>query len=81
MKITQKEYKDAIQEVANAIGFGSGYVHMIEHGNLPQLTKQIVYDIFVHEFVPTESTQKNIDLFREYSKELDKNGFVEFVKY
>jgi hypothetical protein len=79
MKITKDEYKKALQEIADAIGIGKGYSMIESSYPCPERTKHIVYECFVREFVPTESTQNSFDLIREYAMELNNNGFVEFA--
>lgn len=75
MNISQTTYKQAIQEIANSINKGQGYEYILQQGNLPQITKQIIYDSFVKN---KDLSGPEFLIIQEYAKELDELGYVNF---
>jgi hypothetical protein len=83
MKITKEKYKESILILAKKYDLEKTYNLLIEENvSLPELTKYIIYDLFINEYnsyfeiedVRYESWRNILD----YTKELQENGFVNF---
>lgn len=83
MKITKEKYKESILILAKKYDLEKTYNVFIEENiTLPELTKYIIYDLFVNSYNSYFETEderyeswKNV---LDYTKELKNNGFVNF---
>jgi hypothetical protein len=87
MTVSKHTVTDSIVVIANHLKLPS-YGNLISSigWTLPELTKMIVYDMYLNSF-NYDTASKESDRLRnaykivfEYAKELQKNGFVDFNK-
>lgn len=83
MKIRQEDYKKAILIIADKIGMKDSYIKLLESGiGLPKLSEMIVYSMFLKDYDNYIEKDENVfDSYyhiKDYCKELNLNGFVNF---
>jgi hypothetical protein len=84
MNYTKKEYCDAISLIADELKLPAyrTMIGMIGY-TLPEITKNLVYDMFLKEYDYHDSDGKLKEAYimvHSYAIELSENGFVEFNK-
>lgn len=82
MNYTKKEYCNAVLVIADELKLPSYKTMMETIGYaLPEITKNLVYDMFLKEYDCYESDGKLKEVYtmiHSYAMELSENGFVEF---
>jgi hypothetical protein len=81
MNITKLEFQKSIQTVADHLGEtkSKSYAYLLKNVTLPEIIKMIIYDCFLlgMNFQQTKVI-KEIEIIREYSEELNIEGYVTF---
>jgi len=80
--MTHTQLKNAVMLFANQFGDGPSYDAIFAlRGNLPEIVRRIVYDIFLNDFnpndCPAEFTQA-YHLLLAYAKQMNLHGYVKF---
>jgi hypothetical protein len=78
MDCTKQEFRDAVLFIAGFIGPNKKrvYEHILYSVEVPELTKHIIYDMYVHKV--KEENIKEFRMLRQYVEELNQKGFVTF---
>lgn len=82
MKSSREDVINSAMFFAKQFGLEENYnARMTYTYFLPELIKDIVYELFVNDFNPYfDEGFENYKILHEYAIELRKNGFVEFGK-
>lgn len=80
MKASKDDIENAILRIAELINEEKGYRVLLEETTLPEIIKNLVYDLFLIniENISDLDEYKVYLLIREYVAELKSKGFVTF---
>ena len=81
MDISKKQLTEAILTMANTVGRGEVYSTLLKQTTLPELTKMIIYEMFLNEFLYYNCEDDLYSAYRlilNYCLELEQKGYVEF---
>lgn len=78
MNITKKEYEDNILILAEFLGAKYYKTLIKNHYTLPELTKDIIYDLFLGNVLNDERIEYEVKILHLYVIELQTKGFVDF---
>ena len=84
MKGSKENVKTAILVIAEYLGIEDAYNARIrENPPLPELSKSIVYDMFINEFDSSVCSNESFEAcktIKSYARELNLVGYVTFEK-
>jgi hypothetical protein len=84
MNITKESFKNSLQNIAVNLKIGESFYQqtIALNGILPELTKILIYEIFVQNlqdyFIKDDTLFNDIQLLRKYCNELNEFGQVNF---